>query len=392
MIEEKSLSFWINREDTIALEDGIEIKEMWVAMGPQHPSTHGILQLLVKLDGEVILELKPVIGYLHRSMERIAESLTYVQGVHITDRQDYISAMNMNLPICLAVDELLGVVPSRKAQALRVLAVELNRLASHLLWYGLIALDAGAVTPFLWAFELREYVLSIFEKLVGARLTLHYIRPTGVAYDIADSVLNDVRDFLILLKRKLPDLHGILTENPIFVSRMEDVGYIPQDLAISYGASGPVLRASGVRWDLRRAEPYLIYDELDFEIPVETAGDNMARYLVRMKEIEETIKILEQVVKILEDPFVRTQPHIDIRVGWRVDVPPGQVYVKTESPRGEYGVFVVSDGYDKPYRVKYRSAAFSNLSLLPEVSKGQLIQDMIVTLGTLDIVLGEIDR
>ncbi len=392
MIEEKSLSFWINREDTIALEDGIEIKEMWVAMGPQHPSTHGILQLLVKLDGEVILELKPVIGYLHRSMERIAESLTYVQGVHITDRQDYISAMNMNLPICLAVDELLGVVPSRKAQALRVLAVELNRLASHLLWYGLIALDAGAVTPFLWAFELREYVLSIFEKLVGARLTLHYIRPTGVAYDIADSVLNDVRDFLVLLKRKLPDLHGILTENPIFVSRMEDVGYIPQDLAISYGASGPVLRASGVRWDLRRAEPYLIYDELDFEIPVETAGDNMARYLVRMKEIEETIKILEQVVKILEDPFVRTQPHIDIRVGWRVDVPPGQVYVKTESPRGEYGVFVVSDGYDKPYRVKYRSAAFSNLSLLPEVSKGQLIQDMIVTLGTLDIVLGEIDR
>lgn len=392
MIEEKSLSFWINREDTIALEDGIEIKEMWVAMGPQHPSTHGILQLLVKLDGEVILELKPVIGYLHRSMERIAESLTYVQGVHITDRQDYISAMNMNLPICLAVDELLGVVPSRKAQALRVLAVELNRLASHLLWYGLIALDAGAVTPFLWAFELREYVLSIFEKLVGARLTLHYIRPTGVAYDIADSVLNDVRDFLILLKRKLPDLHGILTENPIFVSRMEDVGYIPQDLAISYGASGPVLRASGVRWDLRRAEPYLIYDELDFEIPVETAGDNMARYLVRMKEIEETIKILEQVVKILEDPFVRTQPHIDIRIGWRVNVPPGQVYVKTESPRGEYGVFVVSDGYDKPYRVKYRSAAFSNLSLLPEVSKGQLIQDMIVTLGTLDIVLGEIDR
>ncbi len=392
MIEEKSLSFWINKEDTIALEDGIEIKEMWVAMGPQHPSTHGILQLLVKLDGEVILELKPVIGYLHRSMERIAESLTYVQGVHITDRQDYISAMNMNLPICLAVDELLGVVPSRKAQALRVLAVELNRLASHLLWYGLIALDAGAVTPFLWAFELREYVLSIFEKLVGARLTLHYIRPTGVAYDIADSVLNDVRDFLILLKRKLPDLHGILTENPIFVSRMEDVGYIPQDLAISYGASGPVLRASGVRWDLRRAEPYLIYDELDFEIPVETAGDNMARYLVRMKEIEETIKILEQVVKILEDPFVRTQPHIDIRIGWRVNVPPGQVYVKTESPRGEYGVFVVSDGYDKPYRVKYRSAAFSNLSLLPEVSKGQLIQDMIVTLGTLDIVLGEIDR
>lgn len=392
MIEEKSLSFWINKEDTIALEDGIEIKEMWVAMGPQHPSTHGILQLLVKLDGEVILELKPVIGYLHRSMERIAESLTYVQGVHITDRQDYISAMNMNLPICLAVDELLGVVPSRKAQALRVLAVELNRLASHLLWYGLIALDAGAVTPFLWAFELREYVLSIFEKLVGARLTLHYIRPTGVAYDIADSVLNDVRDFLVLLKRKLPDLHGILTENPIFVSRMEDVGYIPQDLAISYGASGPVLRASGVRWDLRRAEPYLIYDELDFEIPVETAGDNMARYLVRMKEIEETIKILEQVVKILEDPFVRTQPHIDIRIGWRVNVPPGQVYVKTESPRGEYGVFVVSDGYDKPYRVKYRSAAFSNLSLLPEVSKGQLIQDMIVTLGTLDIVLGEIDR
>lgn len=392
MIEEKSLSFWINKEDTIALEDGIEIKEMWVAMGPQHPSTHGILQLLVKVDGEVILELKPVIGYLHRSMERIAESLTYVQGVHITDRQDYISAMNMNLPICLAVDELLGVVPSRKAQALRVLAVELNRLASHLLWYGLIALDAGAVTPFLWAFELREYVLSIFEKLVGARLTLHYIRPTGVAYDIADSVLNDVRDFLILLKRKLPDLHGILTENPIFVSRMEDVGYIPQDLAISYGASGPVLRASGVRWDLRRAEPYLIYDELDFEIPVETAGDNMARYLVRMKEIEETIKILEQVVKILEDPFVRTQPHIDIRIGWRVNVPPGQVYVKTESPRGEYGVFVVSDGYDKPYRVKYRSAAFSNLSLLPEVSKGQLIQDMIVTLGTLDIVLGEIDR
>lgn len=392
MIEEKSLSFWINKEDTIALEDGIEIKEMWVAMGPQHPSTHGILQLLVKLDGEVIVELKPVIGYLHRSMERIAESLTYVQGVHITDRQDYISAMNMNLPICLAVDELLGVVPSRKAQALRVLAVELNRLASHLLWYGLIALDAGAVTPFLWAFELREYVLSIFEKLVGARLTLHYIRPTGVAYDIADSVLNDVRDFLILLKRKLPDLHGILTENPIFVSRMEDVGYIPQDLAISYGASGPVLRASGVRWDLRRAEPYLIYDELDFEIPVETAGDNMARYLVRMKEIEETIKILEQVVKILEDPFVRTQPHIDIRIGWRVNVPPGQVYVKTESPRGEYGVFVVSDGYDKPYRVKYRSAAFSNLSLLPEVSKGQLIQDMIVTLGTLDIVLGEIDR
>ncbi|MCS6956124.1 MAG: NADH-quinone oxidoreductase subunit D, partial [Candidatus Calescibacterium sp.] len=337
MVDEKSLSFWISKEDTLATEDGIEIKEMWVAMGPQHPSTHGILQLLVKLDGEIILELKPVIGYLHRSMERIAESLTYVQGVHITDRQDYISAMNMNLPICLAVDELLGIIPSRKAQALRTLAVELNRLASHLLWYGLIALDAGAVTPFLWAFELRENILAIFEKLVGARLTLHYIRPSGVAYDIADSTLNDVRDFLVLLKRKLPDLHGILTENPIFISRMEDVGYIPQDLALSYGASGPVLRAAGVRWDLRRSEPYLLYDEIDFEVPVETASDNMARYLIRMKEIEETIKILEQVVKILEDPFVKNQPHIDIRIGWKINIPAGQVYVKTEAPRGEYG-------------------------------------------------------
>lgn len=392
MTIEKSLSFWINKEDTIALEEGIEIKEMWVAMGPQHPSTHGILQLLVKLDGELIIDMKPVIGYLHRSMERIAESLTYVQGIHITDRQDYISAMNMNLPICLAVDELLGIVPSRKAQALRTLAVELNRIASHLLWYGLIALDAGAVTPFLWAFELRECVLSIFEKLVGARLTLHYIRPSGVAYDIADSTLNDVRDFLVTLRRKLPDLHGILTENPIFISRMEGIGFIPLDLALSYGASGPVLRAAGVRWDLRRTEPYLLYDELDFDVPVETASDNMARYLIRMKEIEESIKILEQVVKILDDPFVRSQPHIDIRIGWKVNVPPGQVYIKTEAPRGEYGVFVVSDGFDKPYRVKYRSGAFSNLSLLPEISRGQLIQDMIVTLGTLDIVLGEIDR
>lgn len=392
MTVEKSLSFWINKEDTIALEEGIEIKEMWVAMGPQHPSTHGILQLLVKLDGELIIDMKPVIGYLHRSMERIAESLTYVQGIHITDRQDYISAMNMNLPICLAVDELLGIVPSRKAQALRTLAVELNRIASHLLWYGLIALDAGAVTPFLWAFELRECVLSIFEKLVGARLTLHYIRPSGVAYDIADSTLNDVRDFLVTLRRKLPDLHGILTENPIFISRMEGIGFIPLDLALSYGASGPVLRAAGVRWDLRRTEPYLLYDELDFDVPVETASDNMARYLIRMKEIEESIKILEQVVKILDDPFVRSQPHIDIRIGWKVNVPAGQVYIKTEAPRGEYGVFVVSDGFDKPYRVKYRSGAFCNLSLLPEISRGQLIQDMIVTLGTLDIVLGEIDR
>lgn len=392
MLQQKSLSFWINKEETIALEDGIEIKEMWVAMGPQHPSTHGILQLLVKLDGEVVLEVKPVIGYLHRSMERIAESLTYLQGIHLTDRQDYISAMNMNLPICLAVEELNGIVPSKKAQALRTLAVELNRIASHLLWYGLIALDSGAITPFLWAFELREYILSIFEKLVGARLTLHYIRPSGVAYDIADSTLNDVKDFLVLLKRKLPDLHGILTENPIFIARMEDVGIIPQDLALSYGCSGPVLRASGVKWDTRRAEPYLLYDELDFEIPVETACDNMARYLVRMREIEESIKILEQIVKILEDPLVKSQPHIDIRLGWKMNVKPGQVYVKTESPRGEYGVFVVSDGFDKPYRVKYRSAAFSNLSVFPEIVKGQLIQDMIVTLGTFDIVLGEIDR
>ncbi len=392
MLKEQSFSFWINKEDTIAMEDGIEIKDIWVAMGPQHPSTHGILQLLVKLDGEVILEIKPVIGYLHRSMERIAESLTYLQGIHLTDRQDYISAMNMNLPVCLAVEELNGIIPSKKAQALRVLAVELNRLASHLLWYGLIALDSGAITPFLWAFELREYVLSIFEKLVGARLTLHYIRPSGVAYDIADSTLNDVREFLTLLKRKIPDLHGILTENPIFISRMEDIGYIPQEIALSYGASGPVLRASGIKWDLRRAEPYLIYDELDFDIPVETASDNMARYLIRMKEMEESIKILEQIIKILEDPFVKSQPHIDIRLGWKINVNPGQVYIKTESPRGEYGVFLVSDGYDKPYRIKYRSAAFSNLSLLPEISKGQLIQDMIVTLGTLDIVLGEIDR
>ncbi len=373
-------------------EEGVEIRELWLAMGPQHPSTHGILQLLVKLDGEIILEVKPVIGYLHRSMERIAESLTYTQGIHITDRQDYISAMAMNLPICLAVEELAGIRPSKKAQALRVLAVELQRIASHLLWYGLIALDTGAITPFLWAFELREYVLDIFEKLVGARLTLHYIRPSGVAYDIPDSVLNDIKDFIVLLNRKIPDLHGILTENPIFISRMEDVGFIPKDLALSYGASGHILRAAGIKWDLRRAEPYLIYDELEFEIPVETASDNMARYLVRMKELEESVKIVEQVVKILEDPAIKIQNHIDIRLGWKFNVPKGQVYIKTEAPRGEYGVFVVSDGYEKPYRVKYRSGAFSNLSLFPEISKNQLLQDVIVILGTFDIVLGEIDR
>jgi NADH-quinone oxidoreductase subunit D len=357
-----------------------------VNMGPQHPSTHGVLRLILKLDGEEILSAVPDIGFLHRGMEKIAENRTYLQFIPYTDRVDYLSAMSSNMAYVLAVERLADIPVPRRAEFLRVIMLELNRIASHLLWMGTLGLDLGAFTPFLYAFREREVILDLFEMTCGARLTYSYFRFGGVSKDIPPEFMPALKNFLPDLKKKIAEYDVLLTNNVIFLGRTKDIGILPKEMAIDYGVTGPNLRGSGVRWDLRKDDPYSIYSEFEFDIPIGSKGDCWDRYNVRIEEMRQSIRIIEQAIETIPPGNVSNGLMPNLRIE------PGELYSRTESPRGELGIYLVSDGSNKPYRLKIRSPSFSNLSVLPEIAKGWKIADVVAILGSIDVVMGDVDR
>jgi NADH-quinone oxidoreductase subunit D len=369
----------------------IETQEMLVNMGPQHPSTHGVLRMLIRTDGELIMDVRPIIGYLHRCAEKIGENVTYTQYVPYTDRLDYLAAMNNNLAFCLAVEQLMQLEVPRRASYIRVIMAELNRIASHLVAFATYALDIGAFTPFLYGFRERELILNIFEYVCGARLTYNYMKIGGVQRDMDKTCIQLVMDFLKVFGPKIKDYNDLLSYNQIFITRTKGIGIIPAKLAIQYGLTGPNLRASGVCYDLRKAKPYTCYEEFKFDVVlgrdgIGILGDSWNRYFVRIEEMVQSARIIKQAVEGL--PSGRYCAELK-----RILKPPkGEVYLSTENPRGELGFYLISDGGEKPLRLKIRAPSFANLSILPEISKGVLIADLVAILGSLDIVLGEIDR
>lgn len=372
----------------------IKTEEMILNMGPQHPSTHGVLRLELVTDGEIVKKVTPHLGYLHRCFEKHCENLTYPQIIPFTDRMDYLASMNNNLAFNLTVEKMLKIEIPRKVEFIRVIVAELNRIASHLVAIGTFGMDIGAVTPFLWCFRDREIILNFFEKISGARLLYNYVWPGGVARDFPKTVREETKEFLKYFKPKVRDLNSLLSYNKIFISRTANVGVLPVDVAINYNCTGPVLRGSGVKWDLRKDDPYSIYPEFEFDIPVGKGemgqvGDVWDRYIVRAREIEESVKILEQALDRFPDDDTSD---VQAAVPKRTKPPVGEFYGRAENPRGELGYFIISDGSVKPFRVKAKSPCFVNLAVVPAISQGVMVSDIIAILGSIDIVLGEVDR
>lgn len=366
-------------------------EEMLINMGPQHPSTHGVLNKVLKTDGEIISEVFPQIGYLHRGLEKIAEKLNYHQFMPYTDRIDYLAAMNCNLAYAMAIEKLAAIEVPKRAEYIRVIMAELNRIATHLVFMGTMGLETGAWTPIVYGFREREEILDLFEMTCGQRLTYNYMRIGGVSDDLPNGFVDKARKFCDVLEKKLVEYNNLLSYNQIFIDRMAKVGVLPADLAVDYGVTGPALRGSGVKWDLRKNEPYSVYPELEFDIPVGKGelgkvGDAWDRYMVRMREIEQSIRIVRQALDKLPAGDVRA------KVGRIFKPAQGEVYVRAENPRGELGFYVVSDGSANPYRLKIRTGSFNNLSAVPPISKGMMISDFVITLGSFDVVLPEIDR
>jgi NADH-quinone oxidoreductase subunit D len=387
-------------------------KTMVLNMGPQHPSTHGVLRVILELDGEIVLKAESVIGYLHTGIEKSCEAMTYTQAITLTDRIDYLAPLSNNLGYCLAVEKLIGIEVPKRPQYIRVLLTELTRIASHLVWLGTHAIDLGAMSVFLYTFREREEILKIFEYVSGQRMMTSYFRIGGLALEPPPGWLEKVRRVIAALPGHLQEYEDLLTHNRIWLGRTQGVGILRANDAIAMGVSGPMLRASGVAYDVRKAFPYSSYDEFEFNVPTQTAADSYARYLVRLAEIRESIKIVKQAMDKIpaEGPFRATMPGIipPSREEMKTSIegliyhfkiwtegfapPPGEVYQTIESPRGELGVFVASDGSPKPYRVKFRAPSFVNLQSLPKLCVGRLIADVVTCIGTTDIVLGEVDR
>lgn len=367
-------------------ETFLDSTELVLNMGPQHPSTHGVLRVVLKLDGEKVLGLDCVIGYLHRGVEKIGEHRTYTQFAPYTDRMDYVAAVSNGLGYCLAVEKLIGVQAPPRAEYIRVIMTELCRIASHDVWLGTHALDLGAMTPVFYAFRDREEILKIFEKYCGARLTTHAFRIGGCQYETYDGFEKDVKAFCDFVEPKIAEYETLLSGNRIWIERTRNVGILNGPDCIALGVTGPVLRASGTKWDLRKAQPYSGYEKFDFEIPVGTNGDTYDRYLVRIEEMKQSVRIIRQAVdSIPEGPIMAKVPKV-------LKPPVGEVYVSIEAPKGELGYFIVSDGSTQPYRVRVRPPSFVNLQALDKMCRGQLIADVVAIIGTLDIVLGEVDR
>jgi NADH-quinone oxidoreductase subunit D len=357
-----------------------------LSMGPQHPSMHGVLRLELTLDGEAIIKVRPDIGFLHRGMEKMAENRTYTQFVPYPDRMDYVASFANNLAYCQAVEKLAGIEVPRRALWQRSLFLELQRLASHLIWLGTFGLDIGAWSLFLYCFRERELILDLFESVTGARLTYSHNRIGGLAKDLPEGFDRACRQYLKEMPKRLEEYDALFTGNPILRVRLEGVGHIGSELAVSYGLSGPNLRGSGVAYDLRKAEPFAAYSELNFEVPTSDLGDCLGRYLVRMEEMRQSLRIIEQTLDGLPEGEVLAK-------GVKVIKPPaGECYSHIESPRGDFGVYLVSDGSDKPVRSHFHSPTFCALSAVPEMAKGAKIADMVAIIGSIDIVLGEVDR
>ena len=367
-------------------ETFLDANELIINMGPQHPATHGVLRVILKLDGEKVLGTECVIGYLHRGVEKIAENRTYTMFNPYVDRMDYVAAVSNGLGYCEAVEKLLNVEAPPRARYIRVILTELNRLASHMLWLGTHALDIGAMTPLFYTFRDREEILKIFEKYCGARLTTHAFRIGGCVYETYDGFEDDVKKFLAFVPPKIDEYEELLTTNRIWLERTRNVGTISAKDCIALGVTGPVLRASGVKWDIRKALPYSGYENFDFEIPTGQNGDTYDRYLVRLAEMHQSLRIIDQAVNsIPEGPIMAKIPKV-------IKPPVGEIYHSIEAPKGELGYFIVSDGSTQPYRVRVRPPSFVNLQALDLMVRGALVADVIAVIGTLDIVLGEVDR
>ncbi|HMD32343.1 MAG TPA: NADH-quinone oxidoreductase subunit D [Candidatus Acidoferrales bacterium] len=360
--------------------------EIVLNMGPQHPSTHGVLRVKLRLDGEKIEGSECVIGYLHRGVEKIAEHRSYTQFAPYVDRMDYVAAVSNGLGYCEAIEKLLNAEAPPRARVVRTILTELQRIASHLLWLGTHALDIGALTPVFYCLREREEILKIFEKYCGARLTTHAFRIGGLQYETYDGFEHDVKVFCDDFSSKVDEYEQLLTGNRIWVGRTKGIGILTAAQAIALGVTGPPLRASGVKWDLRKAAPYAAYDQYEFDIPTRQNGDTYDRYLVRMDEMRQSRRICLQAIE-----NIPTGP-IMAKVGKVLKPPPGEVYHSIEAPKGEIGYYVVSDGTTQPYRVRVRPPSFVNLQAFDTMAKGHLVADVVAIIGTLDIVLGEVDR
>ncbi len=389
----------------------IEGETMLLNMGPQHPATHGVLRLLLELDGEIVVNCVPDIGFLHTGIEKNMEAKTYQKAEVMTDRLDYMNTVGNNLAYCMAVEKLVDLDVPPRAQAIRVILTELQRLASHLVWIGTHALDLAAMSMFMYAFREREIILDILELVSGQRMMTTYIRPGGVWRDVPVEFEGAVRDFIKMFPKRIDEYEALLTKNPLLLDRLLGIGVLTKEKALSYGVTGPILRASGVDWDLRKQRPYMGYEQYDFVVPVRTEGDNYARYLVRVQEMREALKIVEQALNKLPLGPVRSDnrkfvppPRSEIGTSMEAlihhfklwtegfEAPKASIYSAVESPRGELGVFLEGDGGPKPYRVHMRTPSFENVGVLPELAKGHLVADLIAIIGSIDFVLGDIDR
>jgi len=388
-----------------------ETRFMTINMGPQHPATHGVLRVVLELDGEVIVKAIPHIGHLHRGIEKLAESKTYHQSIPFTDRLDYTNAMGNNLAYVLAVEKLLGIEVPKRAQYIRVIMAELQRIAAHLIWLGTHALDIGAMTLIFYNFRERESILRVFEEVAGGRLTPTYLRIGGVSKDFPEGIEEKIKAFVQAFPDHVKEYETLLTKNVIWLKRTKEIGVISKEDAISFGVTGPTLRGSGVKYDVRKAFPYSSYDDFDFEIPIGSIGDVYDRYIVRLREMEWSNAIVEQALErlpkgpiIANDPRITLPPKDDVLadiaslirqfkiVSEGFQPPKGEVYASVEASKGELGFYIVSDGSNHPFRFRIRTPSFANLSALSKMIEGGLIADVISVIGSIDIVLGEIDR
>ncbi|MBW3576795.1 MAG: NADH-quinone oxidoreductase subunit D [Actinobacteria bacterium] len=418
---------WVSGADWEVLEDAVTEGRLTVNVGPQHPSTHGVLRLVVELEGETVMSVEPVIGYLHTGIEKNTEYRTWTQGTTFVTRMDYLSPFFNEVAYCLAVEKLLGIDAPPRAQAVRVIMMELNRIASHLVWLATGGFELGAISMMIYGFRERENILDVFEAQTGLRMNHGYVRPGGLAADVTADFAQQCRDVISYLPERLAEYEDLLEQNPIFIHRTQDVGVLEADDAIRYGVTGPLLRAAGADWDLRKAQPYCGYEQYDFDVATETGADTYARFLVRMQEMRESMRIIDQAVDALPDGPVMVE---DKKIAWPAQlglgpdgigndptyirhimgesmealihhfklvtegfaVPPGQVYVPVESPRGELGYHVVSNGTTKPYRVHVRDPSFVNLQSIDHMSRGHMVADLIAIIATLDPVMGGVDR
>lgn len=373
-------------KDTTQLTENGSGGELVINVGPQHPATHGVLHLVITLAGETIRKIQPHLGYIHRSIEKMCESLTYRQFIYVTSRMDYLSAHINNHACALTVEKAMQIEVPQRAQYIRVILDELTRIASHELWWGAMAMDLGAFTPFFYAFREREMINEIMEETCGARLTMNYNVPGGVMADLHPDFQRKVNAFIQQFKKTIDEYDELVTGNVIFQNRMKGVGYLSKEDAVSYGCTGPVARGSGVPSDIRKLYPYEVYDNVQFDEVLETAGDSFARYLVRIREMKQSVRIIEQLIDNIPDGDFQAKTKAVIKL------PKGEFYTRVETARGELGVYIVSEGGTTPYRIKFRSPGFSNLSALDHMARGSKIGDLMATMGTLDLVIPDIDR